>query len=82
MEEALPSRRQGSTSGAHWDGRFWAVTGVSLVGLGVVMQETRTIRGWSSSEGKRRAENWVDEAGTDGEIGEEEDEGEVRAWVQ
>ena len=56
--------------------------GVSLVGLGAAKQETRTIRGRSSSAGKRRAENWADEAGTDGEIGEGEDEGEAHAGVQ
>ena len=81
-EEALPSRSQGSTSGAHWAGRFWAVMGVPLVGLGVAKQEIRTIRERSSSDGKRRAENWADEAGTEGEIGEGEDEGDVHAWVQ
>ena len=79
MEETLPSGSQASD--ANWDGQL-AVMGVSLVGLGAVMQETRTSRGWSSSEGKRRAENWADEAGTEGEIGEGEDEGGVHAGVQ
>ena len=78
-EEALS---QGSTSGAHWDGRVWAVIGISSMGLGAAMQEAQTIRGRSSSEGKRRAENWADEAGTEGEIGEGEDEGGVHAGVQ
>ena len=81
-EEGLPSRSQGLTSGAHWEGRFCAVIGVSLVGLGAAKQETRTILGRSSSAGKRRAENWAVEAGTEGAIGEGEDEGEVHWGVQ
>lgn len=81
-EEGLPSRSQGLTSGAHCEGRFWAVMGDSLVGLGAAKQETRTIRGRSSSAGKRRAENWADEAGTEGEMGEGEDEGDVQAGEQ
>jgi len=56
--------------------------GVSLVGLGAAKQDTRTILGRSSSAGKRRAENWADEAGTEEEMGEGEDEGEAQAGVQ
>ena len=81
-EEASPSGSQGSTLGVHWDGRLWEVLGVSLVGLGAAKQEIRTIRGRSSSEGKRRAENWADEAGTDGEMAEGEDEGGVHVGLQ
>jgi hypothetical protein len=81
-EEGLPSRSQGLTSGAHWQGRFWAVMGVSFVGLGAAKQETRTIRGRSSSAGKRRAENWADDAGTEGAMGEGDDAGDVQLGVQ
>ena len=79
-EEALPSGSQASD--ANWDGQLCVVMGVSLVSLGASRQEERAIRGRSSSEGKRKAENWADEAGTDGRIAEGGEEGEVRAWVQ
>ena len=81
-EEGLPSRSQGLTSGAHWQGRFWAVMGVSFVGLGAAKQETRTMRGRSSSAGKRSAENWAEDAGTEEGRGEGEDAGEAHTGVQ
>ena len=80
-EEALPSGSQASTSGAHWDGQFSVVMGASLVDPGAAMRATRTIRGRSSSEGKR-TENWADEAGPDREIGEGVDEEGVHVRVK